>query len=231
MSTIGHVQIHQAPTTIRLAVAERGHKLHNLWSVWSYKLQKSCLLPSDPALFHFALLESDLRVRSYELEAPSLAIRLNHEVVGTRFDAEVHFKDGTVAWDEVKGDVEAIDDAQQKQLEAQAKLAAAHQVLYRLFTINELKPHTTRVWNCLRMLQVLQAAKEFSVAGARTLVLSRLCGGVASIGELIETGGDDRGITLAAIFGLMLDGSVLGDLESTPLTLATKLYRMEDHHA
>jgi hypothetical protein len=227
MGVVSNSKVRKAPTTIRLAIAERGHRLHNLWVVWSYKLQETCLLPSDAALFHFALLESDPTVATFKLESPSLSTFPGNDPVGTRFDAEVFFKDGRISWDEVKADLRTLDEAQKRQIEAQRFLAVTHGVLYRLFSLKELAPHTNRVWNSLRMLQVLHAANGFSVAAQKTLVLSRLCGGSASIKELIELGDGDRGLVLAAAFGLMLDAVIYGDVESAPLTLETRLFRHE----
>jgi len=209
---------HSPPKTIRLAIAQRGHRLHNIWWVWSYKLRESCLLPSDAALFHFALLEADPRVVSYVLEAPSLATEMGGALVGTRFDAEVRLTDGTTTWDEVKWDIDSCNSERPLQLPAQAQLAAQHGVLYRLFTVEDLRPHTNRVWNCLRMLQVLQAAQPFSVASARTCVLARLSSSPAMIGELRGVDQQDEALNLAAVFGLMLEAAVTFDLDSGPIT-------------
>jgi hypothetical protein len=110
LTTLGRTG-RESPKTIRLAIAERGHRHHNIWYVWSYKLRMPCVLPSDAALFHWALLEADTTVASYQLEAPSLVTGIRGEVVGTRFDAEVRFVDGTVTWDEVKWDIAGQDAA------------------------------------------------------------------------------------------------------------------------
>lgn len=211
------------PTTIRLAISARGHRMHNIWSVWSYRLRRSFLLQSDVALFHWALLESDPTIASYELEAPSLATKVSGETVGTRFDAAVTFRDGSIAWDEVKATLESNDPRHKIQLQAQTQLAAEHGAQYRLFAEANLRPHTTRIWNCLRMLQVLQAAQAFSVARARTSVLSLLASEPATIGTLRRIDQGDEGLNLAAIFGLFLETAIVGDIDSAPLTDRTEV--------
>jgi hypothetical protein len=217
----------ESPRTIRLAIAERGHRHHNIWYVWSYKLRRSCVLPSDAALFHWALLEADATVTSYQLEAPSLVTSIRGEDVGTRFDAEVKFVDGTVTWDEVKWDIAGHDAARNLQLQAQSQLAAQYGIRYRLFTMDDLRPHTNRVWNCLRMLQTLHAAEAFSVASARTCIVSRLLSGPAVIGELRSLDKGDEGLNLAAIFGLLLESAITGDIDSAPMTDQTTFWRKE----
>lgn len=214
--------------TIRRAIAQRGHRLHNIWYVWSYKLRRPCVLPSDSALFHWALLECDSTVASYELEAPSLATEIRGEIVGTRFDAEVTFVDQTIAWDEVKWDIATGDPERDLQLQAQSQLAAQHGIRYRLFTMEILQPQISRIWNCLRMLQILQAAQEFSLASARTGVLSRLLAGPAEIGELRCIDQQDEGLNLAAVFGLMLESAITGDIDSAPMTDRT-MVRLREH--
>lgn len=212
---------HSLPTTIRLAIAQRGRRLHNVWCVWSYKLKQPFVLQSDVALFHFAVLEADPTVESYEFEAPSLVTETRGEIVGTRFDATVMFSNGAITWDEVKWEIDSGDAEQSLQLEAQAQLAAQHGARYRRFTVELLQPFTNRVWNCLRMLQVLQAAQSFSVASARTCILARLTSGPATIGELRCLDFPDEALKLAAIFGLRLEASATIDLDSGPITDAS----------
>lgn len=221
----------KSPSTIRLAIAERGHRVHNLWYVWSYKHRRSFVLPSDPALYHWALLEADSTVASYELEAPSLTTEIDGVSVTTRFDATVHFKDGHIAWDEVKSQSSKTDIRQELQLKAQAQLAAFNSVQYRLFTLAELQPQLNRVWNCLRMLQVLRAANQFSVADARTRVIPCLVGGVKTIGELRTLAPGDQGLNLAAIFGLVLEAAATIDLDSAPLTDHSTVKLIGGRHA
>ncbi|MFT3850286.1 MAG: hypothetical protein QM739_16920 [Propionivibrio sp.] len=212
---------HSPPTTIRLAIAQRGRRLHNLWCVWSYKLKQPFVLQSDVALFHFAVLEADPTVEFYELEAPSLVTEIKGESIGTRFDARVRFVDGAVAWDEVKYELGSDNSEASLQLQAQSQLASQHGARYRRFTVEMLQPFTNRVWNCLRMLQVLQAAQSFSVASARTCILARLTAGPATIGELRYLDFPDEALNLAAIFGLRLEASATIDLDSGPITDAS----------
>jgi len=210
---------HSAPKTIRLAIAQRGHMSHNIWVAWSYKLRKTLLLPSDAALCYVALLEGDSTVVSYELEAPSLVTTVNNAVVGTRFDATVRYVDGSVSWDEVKRDIDSTAPGSPSlQLQAQSQLSVLHGVRYRLFTSNDFLPKMNRVWNCLRMLQVLQAAQTFSVARSRTSVLSRLSSGAAAIGELKSLDQNDEALNLASIFGLMFESVIIGDIDSKPIS-------------
>lgn len=209
---------HSGPKTIRLAIAQRGHMSHNIWVVWSYKLRKTLLLPSDAALCYVALLEGDSTIVSYELEAPSLVTTVNNAVVGTRFDATVRYVDGSVSWDEVKRDIDSTAPELSLQLQAQSQLSVLHGIPYRLFTSNDFLPKMNRVWNCLRMLQVLQAAQPFSVARSRTSVLSRLASGPATIGELKSLDQNDEALNLASVFGLMFESAIIGDLDSKPIS-------------
>lgn len=209
---------HTPPKTIRLAIAQRGHMPHNIWVGWSYKLRKTLLLPSDPSLSYVALLEGDSTVVSYELETPSLVTAVSNTVVGTRFDATVRYADGSISWDEVKGDIDAKASELSLQLQAQSQLSAQHGIRYRLFTYDDFLPQMNRVWNCLRMLQVLQAAQSFSVARSRTSVLSRLSSGAATIGELKSLDQNDEALNLASVFGLMFESAITGDLDSRPIS-------------
>lgn len=209
---------HTPPKTIRLAIAQRGHIPHNIWVFWSYKLRKVFLLPSDRAVCYFALLEGDSTVVSYELETPSLVTAVGNAIVGTRFDATVRYRDGSISWDEVKGDIDSRESEPPLQLQAQKQLSAQHEIRYRLFTDDDFLPQMNRVWNCLRMLQVLQAAQSFSVARPRTSVLSRLSSGAATIGELKSLDQNDQALNLASVFGLMFESAITGDLDLRPIS-------------
>lgn len=209
--------MHRAPTTIRSAMAARGRRLHNLWYVHSYLSDSVCILPSDAALFHFALLEGDPKVLKYELEAPSLETTINGEAVGTRFDAQVFLKDGTEEWHEVKADKTLNEVDNSSQLKAQRLLAEQHGVQYRLFTLKELNSQIVRIWNVLRMLQVIHAAHKLELASARTVAVSHLLLGPLPLGEFRSIHQADEGINLAAVFSLLLDGAVTADIDSAPI--------------
>ncbi len=207
-----------SPTTVRLAVAQRGHKIFNIWYAWSYKLRTELILPSDPALFHVALLEADPNVKTYVLEAPSMVAHMHDEVVRTRFDATVTFRNGSKSWDEVKWDLPTPDSDRPNQIRAQSQLAAENGVEHRIFTAEILARQATRIWNALRMLQVLHAAEDFSVAMGRTSILNRLLAGPSSIGELRQVEKQDEGLNLAALFGLVVEGAISCDIDSAPLS-------------
>lgn len=201
-------------SSVRAAAAQRGKKLHNLWWIWSRKNNEYLILPSDAALCHVALLEGDSQVERFELEAPSYSTQVAGVTIGTRFDATVFFRDGTSAWDEVKAVENAKEVEDSDQIKAQRLLSAQHHKTYRLFTKEDFLPKLDRVWNLLRILQCVAAAKDFPLAAHKTFILAKLGGGPATLRDLELVGDKDVGLLLAATFDLFLDGHVSIDIDS-----------------
>lgn len=217
-------------SSIRVAAAERGHRLHSLALVYSYKNQVTLIVPSIPALFHVVMLETDRNVASYVLEQPTYAAMIDGERVWTRFDATVRQKVGGTTWDEVKGDVAKEALLQTPQIQAQISIAAEHGEQYRLFTLADFRDHQNRIWNGIRMLSTVQRARTLTLATARTAIVARLLHRPATQGELRQFADGDEGLNLAALYGLYLDGRVDADLAAGPVTDLTE-FRLQQERS
>lgn len=220
-----------ASKTLRLAIAQRGQRLHNLWWLWSPKCKKFLTLPSDAALAHAALQEGDPDVIRYELEAPSYITQVAGITTGTRYDSTVYLTDGSKCWDEVKAEENAAAINDTEQIKAQRLIAQEHGTTYRLFTQKELKPKLNRIWNILRGLQCIAAAQRFQMSASNTVILAHLNAGPSTIGKVRLLGDGDEGINLAALFSLLFRGDVVTDLDSQAIDDESVVVLKDRDHA
>jgi hypothetical protein len=212
-------------SNLRSAIADRGHLIYNVWVGYSHKLKQTLVLNSDVAVCHVVMLETDPHVIRYVLEAPSHVTVLDEKTVRTRFDASVYFDDGTFTWDEVKSDLTAEQAKRSEQLRAQRQIAAEHGVNHRVFTRDDFTRHLPRIFNGLRMLKTLGAARDLSLAVPRTAILAATASGPANHGTFRGLAEGDQGLNLAAAYALLLEGVLTTDLGTGPISDGTMFMR------
>lgn len=102
----------------------RGHRVNNLWLVYSPKTDRDWLLPSDRQLVHWLVfLESDRDVLSFDLAPDPVISHDEIESRATELDAIAIYRDRHVEWHEVKAGA-TLRDSDRSQFQAQ--VAAAH---------------------------------------------------------------------------------------------------------
>lgn len=219
------------PQSLRELVRQRGQRAHNLWVCYAHKLKRDVYLSSDYALCHLVLLECDSQVAKYVLEAPELTTLVHGKEVTTRFDATVIYQDGHQEWHEVKSQVDPDNQHESRQLAAQRQLAIAHATQYRLFTDADFKGKTQRVWNGLFMLSTLAAARTYSLLPYRNAILTKLKGDDYLIQDLLDVVDGDRGLILAALFELHMQGHVALEVDAKPISVLHRCRYVEVSYA
>ncbi len=102
----------------------RGRRASNLWSIYSARLNCDFILRSDTEVDHHCWLEGDEDVIAYVREPEPIIIYLDGEYCRTQFDARVELRGNRLRLDEVKESEDALDAREQRQREAQVRIAA-----------------------------------------------------------------------------------------------------------
>lgn len=215
-------------STLRRSIPDayraRGHRVNNLWLVYSVKTDRDWLLPSDRQLVHWlSFLEVDPEVIAFDLAPEPVVSRDEKGPRATELDAIVVFRDQHVEWHEVKaGNV--CQEADRSQLLAQA--AAAHEagVIYRVFNDNDFRPNARLAVRWLKAIGFAAAIRGQEHGSCRTAVVSRLnsleSGHVRAIVSDLE--GFDPAIVYGTLIRLAISGVVHLDLAERSFGLATR---------
>ena len=124
------------------AYRTRGHRVNNLWLVYSVKTDRDWLLPSDRQFVHWlTFLETNPEVVTFDLAPEPVLSHDDKECRATELDAIAVFRDQHVEWHEVKAGT-VRQDADRSQFLAQE--AAAHDAgaIYRIFNDQDLRPNS-----------------------------------------------------------------------------------------
>ena len=203
------------------AYRARGKRNNNLWLIDSPKTNRDWILPSDRQLVHWIhYLETDPRVKFFDLVPQSVSGYDGTRERSTELDAEVTYVDQKVEWHEVK----AGDDVPStSQLCAQRSAAERARRAHRIFTDRDLSPHIRTSVRWLKAIGYAAAIRDREHIPSRLALLSYLmkerAGTVGAIhSELL---GHDPAVTAGTLVRLTIEGYVSLDLTRTGFGHAT----------
>lgn len=145
----------------------RGKRVHNIWSIYSTKNRKNCILLSDAEYCNCVWLEGDPTVQSYEIESDLFLIDNDESHGATYPDAIVKFKDTnkTVQWREVKAEEDSnmseIRDIRQKRI--QERITTELGLEYLRVTPSLLLKQWQFIRNWRRCIPFLSAARHMDL--------------------------------------------------------------------
>jgi hypothetical protein len=97
------------------AAAARGREANNIWSAYSTKIGKDCVLISDPEYLNFVWMEGDPSIASFEIETDLYLVDADESEGATYPDAIISYLDGRREWREVKA-LEDSKDSDERDL-------------------------------------------------------------------------------------------------------------------
>lgn len=189
----------------------RGRSVSNLWLVYSVKTNSDWILPSDRQLIHWLyFLETNPDVVSFNLAPEPILSEDNNEVRATELDAIVTFRDGSIAWHEVKAGKEPNDPSHLSQKQAQINAAAKAHRIYKRFNDTDLAPIVKISLRWLMAISYAAAIREHEHINCRTYLLIAIReqkeGTINSL--LVELGGFESAVVLGVLIRLAIEGYV-----------------------
>lgn len=201
----------------------RGHRVNNLWLVYSPKTDRDWLLPSDRQLVHWLVfLESDRDVLSFDLAPDPVISHDEIESRATELDAIAIYRDRHVEWHEVKAGT-TLRDSDRSQFQAQ--VAAAHKAgaTYRIFNDENLSQNARLAVRWLKAIGFAAAIRGQEHGPCRSALVAYLnknkYGYVRSI--IAELQAFDAAVVLGLLVRLSLSGIVCLNLEDQSFGLGT----------
>jgi hypothetical protein len=144
------------------AYRARGHQNNALWLVYSVKMDRDFILPSDRQLIHWIhFLETDPNVESFDLTPEAIVSTDAEETRGTELDATVVLRTGQKEWHEVKSADEEIAPGK-SQLQAQTAAAAGNAISYRTFSDKDIIPHVVIALRWLKAIAYATVLRDQS---------------------------------------------------------------------
>lgn len=215
-------------STLRRSIPEayraRGHRVNNLWLVYSAKTDRDWLLPSDRQLVHWlAFLESNPEVLTFDLAPEPVLSHDDLETRATELDAMVVFRDRHVEWHEVKAG-RILKDTDRSQFLAQEAAANQAGAIYRIFNDEDLIPKARIATRWLKAMGFAEAIRGQEHGACRLSLVAYLNGKkgghVRSI--LSELESFDPAVVLGTLVRLSVSGTVQLDLEERSFGFGTR---------
>jgi hypothetical protein len=201
-------------------------KVEKVYWYFSEKAGGYVQLRGDVAFVQTVIDEFDPTVATFSVEAPEAVTTVDGEPTGTRFDAKVNLRDGSVVFREYKRSEEMHDPSPrtQAQLKAQEAAAAAQGARYEIRTDVHVRRLVPRFWNCLVFLGWQNRSRGVvdvpSVTAFFDFTKERTC---ATLAELLSLEGADPAITLRTLSHEVARGAIKANLDS-PLTRKSVFY-------
>ncbi len=214
-------------STLRRSIPDayraRGHRINNLWLVYSPKTDRDWLLPSDRQLVHWLVfLESDREVLSFDLAPEPVASHDANEPRATELDAIVIFRDRHVEWHEVKAGTK-LQETDRSQFQAQVAAAQKAGAIYRIINDEDLGPKARLATRWLKAIGFAAAIRGQEHGSCRSALVACLNnkknGFVRSIVSELQT--FDTAVVLGLLVRLSLSGIVCLNLEDQSFGLGT----------
>ncbi len=144
------------------AMVNRGERPYNIWTCYSSKNQKKVVLLGDPEYQHFALMEGDSDILSYEIGGERYMAGEEEDFAGTEPDAIVQLRSGATQWREVSAveDKHEVDDRKLAQRQTQTYVTKNLGFDYLRVSPLFLKNHAQLIENWRRIVPMLAAAKH-----------------------------------------------------------------------
>lgn len=206
------------------AYRARGHRVNNLWLVYSVKTDRDWILPSDRQLVHWvAILETDPDIVTFDL-APELVVsRDDRETRATELDATAVFRDHHVEWHEVKAGTER-QAADRSQFIAQETAAHEAGAQYRIFNDVELGPKAREAVRWLKAIGFASAIRGQEHNACRIALAT--CLDTFKSGHIRTIIGHLNGFDPPIVYGMLVRFAITGiirlDLSERSFGLATR---------
>lgn len=144
------------------AAAARGRQVNNIWSVYSTKIGKDCVLISDPEYLNFVWMEGDPSIASFEIETELYVVNSAASDGATYPNAIVSYFDGRREWREVNAleDSKNNDERDLRQKRIQERITKDLSYDYLRITPALLKQHWQFLSNWRRAVPFLAAARH-----------------------------------------------------------------------
>lgn len=205
---------------------ERGDRNHNIWTAYSAKTKKDCVLLGDVEYLNFHWMEGDPAVADFSVDS-DLYIADGDESHGATYpDAIATLRDGTVQWREAKAledDAGSRRDERQKII--QERITNELGYSYLRVTPALLKKHWQFICNWRRATAFCSAARHISTSQFEDEACALI--GVRQSVRLLEvTQGYEataQPLVVAAILRCAQLGRISTDLEKLPLGPRTLL--------
>jgi|GEM_PF-524154 len=148
-------------TRIFDAYRGRGHKNSNLFLVYSFKTNRDWIISSDRRLVHWIhFLETNPSVKTFDLSISVEIPLINKKKIRSiNLDAEVTCSDGTKEWHEVRCK-EGSRQTENSQLLSQAAANATQQIPYRIYSDQNLSPHSITSIRWLRAISYSSVLRD-----------------------------------------------------------------------
>lgn len=229
METKGKSPRARLRSSIPEAYRARGHKINNLWLVYSVKTDKDWLLRSDRQLIHWiTFLESNPDVVTFDLAPdPDISFK-GREFRGIDITAIVFFHDQHVEWHKIKTNSTPSDTSDYLSPEQEA--ANELGVIYRIFTDDDLKPNARLAIRLLKAIAFAAVIRDQENIPCRTAIIALLnrkkSGHVRSIVEALEN--FDPVIIYGVLIRLSMQGIVQLDFSDRSFGVNTR-WKLNEH--
>jgi len=215
-------------STLRRSIPDayraRGHRINNLWLVYSAKTDRDWLLPSDRQLVHWlAFLEGNPQVLTFDLAPEPVLSHDDSEQRATELDAIAVYRDRHVEWHEVKAGT-IRQERDRSQFLAQAAAASEARATYRIFNDEDLRPKALLAIRWLKAIGFAAAIRGQEYGPCRSALAAyvhdRKGGHVRSI--LSDLKNHDPAVVLGMLVRLSVSGTIHLDLEERSFGLGTR---------
>jgi hypothetical protein len=149
----------------------RGHRVNNLWLVYSVKTDRDWILQSDQQLIYWiTFLEANPEVITFDLAPDPGGYLEDKEFNSVKIDAIAYFRDHHIEWHDIKAEAnrrEMSNTLSQKQ-------EAAHEVgvIYRIFKDDDLRLNAKLAVRWLKALGFAAAIRGQEHFPCRTALAS-----------------------------------------------------------
>lgn len=224
MSKVGKSPKSALRRSIPEAYRARGHRINNLWLVYSAKTDRDWLLPSDRQLVHWlAFLEANPAVLTFDLAPEPVLSHDGAEQRSTELDAIAVYRDKHVEWHEVKAGT-IRQESDHSQFLAQAAAASEAGAAYHIFNDEDLYPKARLAVRWLKALGFAAAIRGQEHVPCRSALVAYVHNREGGhVGSIIS---QMRNYDSAIVLGLLIRLSVLGiihlDLEERSFGLQTR---------
>jgi len=214
-------------STLRRSIPDayraRGHRLNNLWLVYSPKTDRDWLLPSDRQLVHWLVfLESNREVLSFDLAPEPVMSHDAKELRATELDAIAIYRDRHLEWHEVKAGT-TLQETDCSQFQAQVTAAREAGATYRIINDEDLGPNARLAMRWLKAVGFAAAIRGQEHSLCRSALVAYLNNKKSGYVRLIvsELQAFDSAVVLGMLVRLSLSGIVYLNLEDRSFGLGT----------
>ncbi|WP_457306992.1 hypothetical protein [Polaromonas sp. P5_E6] len=208
------------------AAVKRGHKNHNIWTVYSTKNQKDFVLIGDMEYLNFHWMEGDPKILSFSVDS-DLYIADEDDSSKANYPAAIAvYQDGEIQWREVKEDEEQEGSMPaQNQRAIQERITQDFQYQYLRVTPELIKKHWQFICNWRRATAFCAAVRHLNIQQYEdevcALVSARKAIALSAI--VAEYTAEEHSRVVAALLKLTQQGRVLSDLDKLSLGPRTML--------